>query len=64
MLEAIDFSEVMYIWLDDSQRTVPCDNVYKNCFEESFIHDTVMFYQSQAVYDFEHDIILEYLEKV
>jgi hypothetical protein len=64
MSEAIDFPEVMYIWLDDCEITVPCDKIYKNYFENPFIQDTERFYQLQAVYDFEHGTILEYLEKV
>jgi len=64
MSEAIDFPEVMHIWLDDSAIEVPQDNIYENYFENPFIQDTEKFHRSQARFDFEHGTILEYLEKV
>ncbi len=63
-LEAIDFPEVMFLWLDDQLISVPMEDIYENYFEKPFLQDTAKFYQSQIGFDFELAFILQYLEKV
>ncbi len=60
----MDLPEVMCIWQDDFDISIPRDNIYENYFEKPFIQDTEKFYQSQEVFHIEHGSILEYLEKV
>ena len=64
ILEAIEFRQDMFIWIDDQEVNVPKENIYENYFEKQFLQDTEQFYRLEAANFLAHKPVMEYLKRV